>query len=84
MALIKIDQSFVRDMLDNPDDRSILKGVIGLASAFHAEVIARGVETVDHGTMLLALRVVICTRLRYCPTHACRSATRLGCQLVPA
>jgi len=44
-----------RDMLDDPDDLSILKGVIGLAHAFHREVIAEGVETVAHGTLLLQL-----------------------------
>jgi diguanylate cyclase (GGDEF)-like protein/PAS domain S-box-containing protein len=55
VALIKIDQSFVRDMLDDPDDLLILKGVIGLATAFNRAVIAEGVETVAHGTALLAL-----------------------------
>jgi len=55
VAMLKIDQSFVRDMLDDPDDLSILKGVIGLAHAFHREVIAEGVETVAHGTLLLQL-----------------------------
>ena len=52
---LKIDQSFVRDMLDNPDDTAILQGVIGLAAAFNREVIAEGVETVAHGTLLLAM-----------------------------
>ena len=52
---IKIDQSFVRDMLNNPDDLAILQGVIGLASAFKRQVIAEGVETVAHGTLLLQL-----------------------------
>ena len=52
---LKIDQSFVRDMLDNPDDLSILTGVLGLALAFHREVIAEGVETAAHGAMLLQL-----------------------------
>jgi len=52
---LKIDQSFVRDMLDDPDDLAILEGVIGLASAFRRQVIAEGVETVEHGTMLLQL-----------------------------
>jgi EAL domain-containing protein (putative c-di-GMP-specific phosphodiesterase class I) len=49
VASLKIDQSFVRDMLDDPDDLSILQGVLGLATAFGREVIAEGVETVDHG-----------------------------------
>ncbi len=53
--LIKIDQSFVRDMLDDADDLAIVNGVIGLASAFHRKVIAEGVETVAHGTLLLSL-----------------------------
>jgi len=55
VALLKIDQSFVRDMLDDPDDLSILQGIIGLAAAFGREVIAEGVETVAHGTLLLQL-----------------------------
>jgi EAL domain-containing protein (putative c-di-GMP-specific phosphodiesterase class I) len=42
--LLKIDQTFIRDMLDDPDDLEIVKGVIGLANAFHRKVIAEGVE----------------------------------------
>lgn len=55
VAQLKIDQSFVRDMLDDPDDLSILEGVLGLAIAFRRQVIAEGVETVEHGKMLLQL-----------------------------
>jgi diguanylate cyclase (GGDEF)-like protein/PAS domain S-box-containing protein len=52
---LKIDQNFVRDMLENPDDLSILTAVLGLALAFRREVIAEGVETAAHGAMLLQL-----------------------------
>ena len=52
---IKIDQSFVRDMINDPDDLSILVGVLNLGAAFNCKVIAEGVETIGHGTMLLHL-----------------------------
>ncbi len=55
VAQIKIDQSFIRDMLDDPDDLAILVGVIGLAKAFNRTIIAEGVETMSHGESLLKL-----------------------------
>lgn len=55
VSLLKIDQSFVRGMLDDPDDLTILEGVISLSGAFRRAVIAEGVETVEHGEMLLQL-----------------------------
>jgi len=52
---IKIDQSFIRDMLHNPDSLNILSAIMGLASAFRKNVIAEGVETIEHGEQLLAM-----------------------------
>ncbi|HOE40655.1 MAG TPA: PAS domain S-box protein [Rhodoferax sp.] len=54
-GVLKIDQSFVRDMLEDPDDLAILDGVLGLASAFRRQAIAEGVETLAHAEVLLQL-----------------------------
>lgn len=53
--VLKIDQSFVRDMLDDPDDLAIVASIMGLARSFSRPVIAEGVETVEHGELLLLL-----------------------------
>jgi len=52
---LKIDQSFVRDMVNDPDDLAILQGVLDLARVFRRQAVAEGVETVTHGLMLLHL-----------------------------
>ena len=50
---LKIDQSFVQNMLDDPTDLDIVESVVRLAEAFNRPVIAEGVETLEHGAMLL-------------------------------
>jgi len=52
---IKIDQSFIRDMLDDPSDYSIVEGVLALSKTFNRNVIAEGVESTNHGLMLLLM-----------------------------
>jgi diguanylate cyclase (GGDEF)-like protein/PAS domain S-box-containing protein len=52
---LKIDRGFVRDMLDDRDDLAILEGIMGLATAFGRTPIAEGVESVEHGEILLML-----------------------------
>jgi EAL domain-containing protein (putative c-di-GMP-specific phosphodiesterase class I) len=42
-------------MLNDVDDLAIVEGVLALAAAFSLEVIAEGMETTNHGEMLLQL-----------------------------
>ncbi len=55
LNILKIDQSFVRGMLEESGDLAIVQGVIGLARSFGYKVIAEGVETEDQGDMLLQM-----------------------------
>ena len=50
---LKIDQSFVRNMLEDKGDRAIVQGVIALSQAFTLHTVAEGVETDEHYRMLL-------------------------------
>jgi len=51
--VLKIDQSFVRNLLTDDEDRAIVEGVISLTRTFKRQVIAEGVETAATGRMLL-------------------------------
>lgn len=50
---LKIDQSFIRGISESSDDKVILTAILGLAQAFKLHVIAEGVETIDHGKLLI-------------------------------
>ncbi len=69
---IKIDQSFVRDVLEDPSDYAIIDAVIGLSHSFNRNVIAEGVETTEHGLMLLLMGCKSSTGLWYIKTTSCR------------
>jgi diguanylate cyclase (GGDEF)-like protein/PAS domain S-box-containing protein len=53
--ILKIDQSFVQDMLEDPQDLTIVDSVVRMAEAFQHPVIAEGVESLEHAAALLEL-----------------------------
>jgi len=55
VAVVKIDQSFVRDMLLDQDNMSILDGILWIMRRLQRSVIAEGVETLAHGRALMDL-----------------------------
>lgn len=52
---IKIDQSFVRDMVNDPKDFAIVSAVVTAANLLGLEVIGEGAETLEHLSMLAAM-----------------------------
>jgi len=50
--ILKIDQSFVKDMIDNPDSVAIIRAILGLARALNMATTAEGVETAETAQML--------------------------------
>jgi len=50
--VLKIDQAFIRDILDDDSDKAIVNAIIALARQLDLEVLAEGVETAEHHAYL--------------------------------
>ncbi|QIL80249.1 EAL domain-containing protein [Diaphorobacter sp. HDW4A] len=56
---LKLDQSYVRGMMQDPADQAIVQGVIGLARSFGYRIVAEGVESVEQGILLVRMGCLI-------------------------
>lgn len=52
---IKIDRTFVQNLLSNPNDLAIVESVIALAKTFQRSVVAEGIETIEQGLKLIEM-----------------------------
>lgn len=53
--MLKIDASFIRDMIEDPDDAAIARAVVSLGRALNMRVVAEGVERLDQHAALSAM-----------------------------
>ena len=63
---LKVDQSFIRNALNNADDASITKTIVALGHSLNLSVIAEGVETREHEKFLRDMKCDEVQGYRYC------------------
>jgi len=59
LDMLKIDRSFVINMLSDRQDLAIVEGVIGLSQTFGCSVVAEGVETPEQARRLIEIGCVV-------------------------
>jgi EAL domain-containing protein (putative c-di-GMP-specific phosphodiesterase class I) len=87
---MKIDRSFINNVVDNPDYAAIINAVVTLAHKLRLELIAEGVETLDQMSMLKSMgcnfaqgyffqRPLSCDQaLEYVQKHNCKSPSKMA------
>ncbi|RXJ91142.1 hypothetical protein CRV01_02370 [Arcobacter sp. CECT 8983] len=63
---IKIDKSFILDMINDNDDNDMVKAIVNIANIFKYEIQAEGVETLEHTKLLKKLNVDVAQGYYYC------------------
>jgi diguanylate cyclase (GGDEF)-like protein/PAS domain S-box-containing protein len=53
--VLKIDKTFIDDMVDSPQQLALVSGIVGLAQTLNLTVVAEGIETVRHRDLLARL-----------------------------
>ncbi len=64
--ILKIDQSFIRDILDDANDEAIVNAIIGMGRSLGLTVLAEGVETVAHRDYLIQQHCHFAQGYLYC------------------
>jgi EAL domain-containing protein (putative c-di-GMP-specific phosphodiesterase class I) len=84
--VLKIDQSFVRDMLVDKSDSAIIAAIINLGRSLGIDLVAEGVETAEQADALLTMGCNILQGYHYSrpiPFGAMTDFIARGAQLTP-
>jgi diguanylate cyclase len=77
VSILKIDQSFVRNMIGDDSSLSLVKTIISLSENMGFEIIAEGVETLDQAQLLLGLKCQVAQGYYYARPMPEEAATSL-------
>jgi diguanylate cyclase (GGDEF)-like protein len=76
---LKVDRSFVKDLIDDPDDAAIVTAIIAMARGLDLRVVAEGVETEGQASFLKSLACDLAQGFHFGrPVPASEFAARLG------
>lgn len=80
--VLKIDQSFVRDMLTDHSDAAIIEAIVRMGQALGLQLVAEGVELPEQSQKLLALGCELMQGFYYCrPMPFAQLCDSLGLQV---
>ena len=80
---LKIDRSFVRDVLVDPNDASIARSIVALGQALGLGIIAEGVETEAQRALLAELGCECCQGYLFGRPMACGMLERMVAEAQP-
>jgi diguanylate cyclase (GGDEF)-like protein len=84
VSRVKIDQSFVRTMIEQESDMTLVKAVVAMADALGLETVAEGVETAEQAEALREMGVTYLQGYYFSKPLDARTATKRMHELVEA
>ncbi len=67
IEILKIDKSFIDEILTSQEDRTLVKGIIDMVHALGIEVVAEGVENHQMAELLSEMKCDLVQGYHYCP-----------------